>query len=156
MPGADKRSAVQEWLAQNRSASRVHEAFGAEWDVPAQPPAKLWFWARATFIDAGRNIFTEARYSDLDEAIEILDLAPLIVEWAEYGVSMSDVYNQVHAIVLRYLYPGLFEDGDGQGEAKPPSRARTSASSSRSTSGSSRRTGGASTKRTSTRKSKGA
>lgn len=142
-----RRDEIAAWLAENQSAPRVHEAFGVEWSIPAQMPARLWFWYQAAFDAKGRTV-RDATFAELDEVVDICELHELVDDATEAGAGRDAIYTEVLRILVGYLFPGA---GGASGEA---AKRSTSGRSSASTSGSSRRTSGASTRSTSAKRSK--
>lgn len=128
MAGAP-RSEVAAWRKDNPPPSKVHRAFGGEWDIPASMPASLWFWHREKYVDEGRPITDGVALADLDEAIGILGLDDAVRAWAEGGATFDEVYDEVYLIIVGYLMTPSARSR--QGEAR---RAATSVTSSPPTS----------------------
>lgn len=140
---------IAAWLAENQPTPKVHEAFGVGWELPAQMPARLWFWYRSEFEAKKRNL-SSATFAELDQVVELVPgLELLVQDSTEAGADRDAIYREVVAVLVGYLFPDLEPSGDeGKG------RRSTSTGSSASTSGSSRRTSTGSTRSTSSRRSK--
>lgn len=97
-------SEVAAWRADNPPPSKVHAAFGGEWEIPSSMPAALWFWWRETFVDQGRDIADGITYAELDEVVELVPgLADHVRTWAQGGATVDEVYAHLMAITLVYL-----------------------------------------------------
>lgn len=143
---------IAAWLAENQSAPKVHEAFGVDWELPAQMPARLWFWYRSTF-EAHKRGLGQATFTELDQAVELVPgLEVLVQEATDAGVSRDSIYAEVARVLVGYLFPQLLSDQDDGDEGK--GRRSTSTASSGRTSASSRRTSAGSTRSTSPKRSR--